>query len=443
VAQLKVQIRRFLTGLILAAALWLVFILVGRALRPIAIAQIAELTNTEICAKSVNFNLNGSVFIEELVIRPPLVAGRGKPKYDDAILKAKAVYARFGIGSLLLLKPRLKKISVRDFVFNAQHDLDTGKWNVAALKIGAPKGGSGGMPIVRLKRGALQYSKISNGQVKVAAAIPLDARLEPSEKTQGGYSFNITTAERAGLGKSTLRGFWQPGKITIAGGISSAQTGALESTWTINALAGQLNYDRNSTYSLKLKIKDLLSTQSPAGGTFAFDSQAFLENWGPFTALQRFFSRYRPHGQVDIDLEASGNLGQLNESTLVGRVYCKDVSICDRKFPYPIEHIAGQIDFTEKSVSLNNLCGEHGDVKLIINGWSRDFGPNRKYQIQITSDNMALNEDLYNALSTKQKKFWSAFSPSGLAAIDYRVSRESQTDKKRALAVELLSLIHI
>jgi len=184
-AQFKTKTRWLIKGLVLAVALWLVFVLTGRVLRRIAIAQIAELTNTKIEAESVNFSLNGSILIKGLVIRPPIVAGRDRPgrefKYDDAILKAKTVYARFGIGSLLLLRPRLKKISVKDFIFDAQYDLDTNRWNVAALKISAPKGGPGRMPLIHLERGTLKYSKVSKGRVKVIAAVPLDSGFEPAE----------------------------------------------------------------------------------------------------------------------------------------------------------------------------------------------------------------------------------------------------------------------
>ena len=420
-------------GLILAVVLWLVFILAGRALRQIAIGQIIELTNAKVEAKSVDFKLDGSVFIEKLVIRP-----YQKQKYDDTILKAETVYARFGKVSLLLLRPRLKEISVNDFVFDVQYDLDTGRWNVAALKIKAPGGGFGEMPLVRLERGRLQYSKVSGGRAEVAAALPLDARFGPAEEPRDGYQFNITTAERAEFGKSTLTGFWQPGMITISGGISSADMPAFERSWTINVLAAELNYDQSNTYSLKLSTKDLLSAHSPSPDTSALVKPAFLKKTNPFTALQRFFNRYHPAGRVDIDLEASGNLQQLAESTLRGKVYCKDVSIWDRKFPYRIEHIAGQIDLTENSAVLKNLCGRHGEVEVTFNGWSENFGPNWRYQIQITSDNMALDNDLYNALSTRWKKLWSLFSPSGLAAINYCLARRSATDKERVLAVKLL-----
>jgi hypothetical protein len=432
-------------GLILAFCLWVAFILTGRVLCEIALDQIAELTNTEITTESVSFSINGSVFIKKLVIGP-----QQQKKYDDTILKAETVYARFGISSLLLLHPQLKKISVKDFVFDAQHDLDTDRWNIAAFRIKPPKSAAGEMPIIRLKRGMLQYSKVSNGQVKVIAAVPIDAGFVPVRKTRDGYSFNITTAKRAGLDKSILTGFWEPGRITITGGISSADIPAFEKAWMINALEAQLDYDRSGTYSLRLKIEDLRSRHTSAGpatahsavasGALVADREAFLGKSGAFAALQRFFNQYQPCGTVAIELQARGSLERLSESTLVGKVYCKDISICNRSFPYPIKQLTGRIDLTENGAVLNNLCGRSGNTEVTFNGWSEDFGPDWKYQIRITSDNMVLDNDLYEALSAEQKKCWSAFSPSGLAAIDYRISRRSRADEEEILEVKLLGV---
>jgi len=433
-SKLKIKAGWFLKVLILGVCLWLVFIMLERALQRIALVQIAELTNTKIEVYSIDFGLDGSVIIEGLAVRP-----NQEHRYDDAILKAERVYARFGIGSLLLLRPRLREISVNDFVFDAQYDLDTGRWNVAALKIKAAKGDSGRIPVIRLERGTLRYSKVSGGRVEVAAAMPVDARFGPDEETEAGYSFDIITAERGGSGKSVLSGLWRPGRVTISGGVSSADIASLERVWTIDDLAAELDYDTNDAFSLKLRIKDLVSTHTDIDGTFALGGGAFSGGIGPVVAFQKFFSRYQPTGTVDIELEASGNLQQLGESTLVGEAYCKDVSICYYRFPYAVERLSGRIDLTENSAVLNNLSGEHGDVRLFFNGWSRDFGPSWKYQIQITSDNMTLDSDLYEALSTKQKKFWSVFSPSGLAAIDYRRDR-SGAEKKWSLAVELLDV---
>ncbi len=433
-ARIVRRIIRWLVAVsILAVVLWFGFMLLGRVLCHIAIGQIAELTNTRIETGSVDFRPNGSVFIEKLVISPYKKAGPGK-----VILNAEKVHARFSVGSLLLLRPHLKQIDVNDFTFNAQYDLDTRRWNLSALKIKAPKNTSGKMPLVRLETGRLQYTKVSKGEVKVAASVPVSAKFGFDQQGQGGYSFDFTTATlSSGFGKSRLKGLWKPGSVTIAGGISSADVPALEMAWTIDVIAAEFKYDSNDAFSLDLRIKKLHSKRSPPLDNFALMGPNFIERSAPFGALRRFFNRYSPSGLVDVKVEASGNLKRLGESTLTGNVGCNDVAISYNKFPYRIERLKGRIDFTKDGVTLDNLSGRHGDVELLFNGWTRGFAPDWKYDIRITSDNMVLDADLYDALSEKQKGFWSAFSPSGRAVIDYRFTRSSPDERAKHLVVEL------
>lgn len=430
---LKTIIRWILEVLILTGLLWLFFILAGRALCHIALGQIAELTNTKIETESVDFHTDSSVFIKSLVISP-----NDKQSGYEAILKAEKVYARFSLSSLFLLRPRLKAIEFEDFVFNTQYNLDTGLWNLSELEIRLPKGISGNMPSIHLKTGTLKYSKISNEQVEVAVSVPFSARFVYDEKTQQGYSFDMTTATMdSGFGQSRLTGTWKPGSLNIAGGISSLDVPELEMAWKIDILAAELTYDQSNAFALKLRIKDLHSKRCPALDNLVRINPPFLARSSLFAALQRFFSRYGPQGRVDIDLDVSGNLNKLSESKLAGKVYCKDVAFCYDKFPYTVEHLVGQVELTKNSIVLNNLCGNHGNATLFFNGWSRGFGPNLKYEIRITSDNMNLDSDLYDALTKKQKEAWSDFSPTGLAEIDYQLIRRSQMDRKKKLTVEL------
>ncbi len=430
--------------LLLAVFLWLAFGLAGRALRHIAIGQLAEITNAKVSAESIDFNLDGSVFIEKLILRP-----YRRQSYDNTILRAETVYAHFGIGSLLLLHPRLKEVTVNDFIFDAQYDLDANRWNVAELKVkGPPKGRSGRLPVIRLEKGILRYSKISDAQVETIAEFPVNAGFGPArsggkpgsaEKTQDMYSFEITTAPTSGgLAGSTLRGFWRPGSITLTGGISSTDIPAFEETWAIDVIAADLNYDPDGPYSLKLGIKNLSCEHGLHQNTLALVEPLFPEKAGLFTTLQSFFSRYQPAGQADINIEASGTLQQPAKSRVVGRVYCKDASIFCCDFPYLVENLAGCIDFTEKSISFDNLRGQHNNVEISFDGWSENFGDNRQYQFRITSNDMSLDDDLYQALTPKLKEVWSVFSPVGAAAIEYRIGRYSKTDKKVTLAVQPL-----
>jgi hypothetical protein len=432
--------------LIFVIALGFILGWVWCALPKIAIAEISELAGCNVDTEFIDFKLNGSVSIGHLVIRPPY-----KQQYDNAILKAKTVYARFSLGSLLLLGPRIKEIRIDDFVFNAQYDLDTNQWNLEALKFNIPKGSAGNMPLIVLGGGMLQYSKVSKGQATVLGAIPINMNFRPAKEILGGYSFDITTAEKADgdlsaqnssqkRSRSRLVGSWLPGKITVAGGISSAGIPASENAWVIDTLDAVLNYDRDRNFLLKLKIKNLSCPNTSDAEALAFNKSGFFAESVLLTSLQSFFNKYRPTGKVDIDMELSGNFSQLSKSAVTGKVLCKDVTICDRRFPYTIEQMTGQVDFTENSAILNNLSGKHGDVEVAVAGWVKDFGPDQRYQIQITSDNMALDDDLYEALNLKQKEFWTAFSPSGLAAINYRFSRSALNglmEKRKLLEVDL------
>lgn len=435
-------LRWLLVGLAIIAVLGLAFVWIVRALPHMALAQIGELTNTRIRAETVSLGLDGSVLIKNLVIRPDQ-----EQKYDDAILKAETVYARFSLGSLLLLNPRLKEIRVNDFLFDAQYDLDAGRWNVAALKIRVPRNGSGEMPAVRLSQGTLQYSKVSNGQATVAASVPVRAEFGFDQWTQEGYRFDIRTAAlSSGFGKSNLSGFFKParpelaerGRITVTGGVSSTDIPELEWAWVIDVLAAELTYGQDRDYSLKLRAKGCHSTHTATADPFGLIGPSSLAKSTAFSALQSFFSRYRPAGTVDIDLDASGNLDRLNEITASGKVYCKDVSIYDRHFPYAIERLAGQVDFTQDSVVLNALSGRHGDVDITIDGLVNGFGPAQQYQFRVKSNNMLLDNDLYSALSIDQKNLWDAFSPGGRVAVDQRFSRKSQADGKTTLTIDLL-----
>ncbi len=196
----------------------------------ITIAQIGHLTNTKVTVESVKMHLNGSVLIENLTVQPHRTSS-----YDNTLLKAKRVYARFYWLSLLSLKPRLKAIEVNHFVLDTQFNLDNGQWNFSALTINIPQGqGKQQMPRIHLEHGTLRYSKVSQDQIDIVAAIPIDAMFSLDHETKKGYGFHITTDQMLStLGHSTLRGFWRPGRLTVNGAISSKDAPSLARNQTL------------------------------------------------------------------------------------------------------------------------------------------------------------------------------------------------------------------
>ncbi len=425
--------RRVIAVLITAAIVVGAFVIESRYLPPIAVNQLAELTNTRVKADSVVFSLNGSIVIRGLQIKPV-----EHLPYESTILKARKVYVRFGLGSLFLLNPKLKKIIVQDFTVDVQHDLDSGKWNIGAIKLASGKG-VGVLPAVRLKNGQINYSKISRGKTETAVGIPIDASLKRSKEIRNGYEFELATARLHQHRPGRIVGIYEPGHFAFSGSISSEDLPAMLQTWSINEVIADYQYDRSDSFELELRVKDFTTKDRTAAPAILGKTKT-LRNVGAASAIARLLEQYRLTGSSDLELHAQGNLNEPAKTKLKGVITCKDVSILYTVFPYFIENITGTIDFSESAIKVNNLAGKHGDVDLIIGGGFGDFGAGTKGQVEIRSKNMALDRDLYEALWPVQKKLWDDFEPNGIVEFDYTMRREPQGHSKYWLDVDLANV---
>ncbi len=422
--------RRVIAAFVLAVIITVAFIIESRYLPPVAINQLAELTNTRVKADSVSFSLNGSVVIRGLQIKPA-----EQLPYDNTILRARKVYIRFGILSLIRFSPRLKKISVQDFTLDVQNDLDKGKWNIEAMKITPGKGG-GVLPSVRLKNGRISYSKVSQGKIETAVGIPVNASLKRSREISNGYEFELATAAGPQQRPSSIVGIYEPGHFALSGSISSEDIPAMQQTWSMNEVIADYQYDRAGGFELEFQIKDFTTKDRTAASAILGKTKA-LKKVTAASAISRLFERYRLAGAADVELKARGDINQLAQTKLAGVINCKDVSILYTVFPYFIENITGSIDFSENVITLNNLAGRHGDVNLTIGGGFGDFGLGTKGQVEIRSKNMTLDRDLYEALWPVQKKLWDDFEPNGIVEFDYTLRREPNIRNKYWIDVDL------
>jgi hypothetical protein len=414
----------------------LVFFLARRSLPKVAIARLSEMTNTTIETDDLHFDPNGSVLVRNLVIKP-----HTSTPYDNSILKAEEVLVKFRLGSLLLLSPQLKEVTVNGFVIRVQHDLDADTWNVSALDAALTTAKEGKKPRMTLENGKIQYAKVKDGRIRVAAEAPISARFRPAEEILGGYSFDMTTTPEQRFDSSMLVGNWTPGRIIVGGRLSSSDLPGFDRPWTINTINSTLQYDTtNKTYSLVAEVNDMEGPASPRRRLFAVDSPTLYEAIPVLKSLQAFFERYGPSGRVDMKLKAHGKYSDMSNSKISGSISCTNAAAMDSRFPYAADSITGTLDFTQNRIAFNNVTGRHGDVDIQVSGWMMDFGPDWKYQVQITSGNMLVDKDLYNALGPKARAFWDMFSPTGTVALNYTLSRFSQTSELTALAIELLSV---
>ena len=415
----------------LLGALFVLGLCLVRMLPDAAITQIGRLTNTQPEVQSCVIDLDGSVRIQGLLVFP-----QDSSSESSLILKAQTVYAKFDRRSLLRLKPRLSEIDIKDFVFDARCNLDTGHWNIGSLHINTPTGKDGKMPLVNLENGVLHYSTVREGRVEVVTAVPVNARFRLDEETNRGYQFDIKTAQiTRGLGQSKLEVFWKPGMVTLAGGISSKDLQSLDRSVSIYKMAAELKYDPNNSYSLELSITDLYG--SPTTQRDARKPPDFRDAVNPLAGLQEFFYRYQPSGKIDIRMDAQGNLSDLAASRISGWIDCKDLAVCDRKFAYPLDHLAGRIAFTNNTIDSNGLTALHGEVPIRIDFSLQGKGPDSQYKLHVTSEKMSLDQDLYAALDARARRAWDLVAPRGFAAIDYQSEKSSPLERQRALSVVL------
>jgi len=407
-----------------------------RTLPQAALSEVERLTHTRLACRSFQVHANGLVTIENLTIRP-----RDPGAYNDSLLEAREVEARFSLWSLLLLRPRLKELTIRDFVLQALLDQDTGRWNIETITLAIPKGHGRGMPDIHLIGGTLKYVKCSGGREDVVAAIPIDASFALNRRTARGYEFEVTTEEaQPGVGSVVLTGFWKPGQVVITGGIKSKIQPAAETAFAVQDMVVDLTYDPNEDYHLQVQVRDLFSSRSLQADVFGLIQPVFFGDSNPVVRVRRFFSRFEPSGKADIHLHAQGNLRRILRSRCQGTIDCKDAVIRDRRFPYGLEHVTGKIEFTEDSFQTQRLVGRHGDVEVRIDFWTKGLGPDWQYEVHVGSTHMPLDRDLFAALGPAQQRLWSAFDPNGSIAVQYQASRRSSHEERESLLVKPLAV---
>ncbi len=435
----------------------------SKVLLPLARQQIEDLTGTEVNIDSLQFEANGSVSINSISIGP-----EDEDIYGSVILNARQVDVYFSFLSLLKFRPTIKRIGIGDFLANIIYDADKKQWNLADLNFGDVSGKTM-LPVISSKSGIIKLSKIEKSATKVLAVVGVNGVFAPARGLSQTYSFFIDVDDRLGFRGSKINGEWQTGstgKLELGGQILMNNSPIYENTWDLKNLALNLDYDENNITVNELKWDmgpQTTATISAKIGNYNTDPQysldALFEN-AYFTdtatadsivyskplldkcalPLRTFFQQYNPKGFADLKLHTAGKFADLHDIKYTGSITCRDMSILYKKFPYRLEHIAGTVELTEDGIIMNHLKCKHGDVDVNINGYSKGIADSLECDIEITSPNMLIDDDLYKALGPKQKDLWWTFTPSGLAKAKYTFRKQPGNEKQPHLTIELLNV---
>ncbi len=462
---IRIRFLRWLLRLLAVGLVcWVVYTQIGtRVLLPIARRQITQLSGTIVDIESIDFTATGAVRINQMLI------GCVDDNRLEAILDARTVEARFSIISILMLQPRINHVTIRDFVLNAQYETETGKWNLGLLDLAGSSEGDGKIPFIDAQNGILRVvTKVADGLVKPLVIVGVNGSFAMAGGIDKAYGFYLEVDHRLGFGGSFLRGILKPGpggKVTLNdGAILMGPSPVFDNTWSVRDISLDMDYDERNIRLNALRCRVGDDSKIAVSGKIEdyfldgqYDVRFLLENWTVTKQkrpdvlvysdqlldkfgenLKRIFGRYNPEGLGDIDLRFMGRVSEFAKGEIVGTITGKDVSISYENFPYLLEHISGTLDLTERNIVFNDLSCTHGEVDLSIDGYSRDFGPDLDYDIRISSPNMKIDDDLYRALNTAQKKLWFTFAPSGTAKTDLRLTGSPTKDHNAVLTAELI-----
>jgi hypothetical protein len=432
----KILLRIGVKALFAACILWILFVFASRFFCKAALENFGSKTGTKITAGSMRLRFDGSVEIDNLTIMPDR-----KDHYDNTILKAEKSRIHLSTGQLFLLRPRLKKITIDNFSLNAAYDCNSGKWNLPSFEQNLPNSGINELPTIYLNNGTFIYGRISENKKDIIAQIPFQAQLvrqkEPISrilhKSEKVFNFELAANQWSNIAPIRLNGTIRDGQIEINGSLLTTDA-AQDNLLQAEEIKAVLNYQPDASYLLSADVKGLNSSQGSFAQQFT-TVRAFSTDPNLGVRFQNFLDKSQVKGKINAQFNIAGNLYKILQSKIAGKVLCTDIYYCDKGFEYPIEALSGQIDLTEKRVDLNNLQGRHKNSVIFINGWTKDFKENNKYQITVTSDNILLDNDVYSALSDSEKKIWNDFSPAGTVAVDYTIARQAPTNKTSILTV--------
>jgi hypothetical protein len=401
-----------------------------------AIAEIGRLTNTAITTERCEIDYRGWVSLYGLTVRP-----RGVEPYENALLQAQEVRVSFSWSSLWRRRPRVELIRVNRFQCSILYDPNERIWNTRGITFSRSGMGASAWPQVQLENGTLRYLRVANRKPQTILSIPFDLGVSPVPGQPRTAAIDIQAGAIAeGFGGSRLTGLWQDGRVDLTGGISVTDLPGTKRTWSVPDVRLGLTYDTEGRGDLKIRLLQAQAVHTPE--TLALDwlTPLLSNTSGMFTRLQGFIDRYRPDGRINLDLATQVDLNRLADTKLQVTVACLDVSIHDRRFPYRLDHLQGEVHINQNGLTGEGLTARHGDALIQLDFNTRGFGGDWQYDVRMACENLALDRDLYAALSPRHQAMWDGLNPTGTVWIDNRQRRLPSGEQLRILQVRPLGI---
>ncbi len=148
--------------------------------------------------------------------------------------------------------------------------------------------------------------------------------------------------------------------------------------------------------------------------------------------VRNFLTKYDPHGRVNLRLMIRGKPGPTSSSPrrvaghtqIEGELEALGASCRYVEFPYRIEDAWGRLRFSGGSVYLEGLHGRHGATRVRADGRVYTTKSWSGFDLTFRSENVALDPDLYAALSPRHRRLWDTADPVGLCDAHVTLHRD-------------------
>ena len=151
--------------------------------------------------------------------------------------------------------------------------------------------------------------------------------------------------------------------------------------------------------------------------------------------IQDVYDKYRPEGLCDVRLVLAREPGQ--DVTFQAILTAKEMKFLYREFPYPVERVAGEMEFTDRGFRIKGVEGRHGPSTIRLSGWGEDYHEHAAFLLRIEIDDLVLDDAVREALKPDSRKVWDLFQPTGRAHVKGQAYRASGPGHKERIPLEI------
>ena len=153
--------------------------------------------------------------------------------------------------------------------------------------------------------------------------------------------------------------------------------------------------------------------------------------------MEVVYYAYSPKGEADVNLKVRRGREEDARLEVSGDLFCRDMEMTYRRFPYRVERLRGKVHFTPQGYKTEGIEGYHGNARVRLVGRAKNPGPMCESRVMVYGRGVALDDDLRSALSKPQRDVYDLYAPSGLADMDVEVYRPPVRNPRRRVVVDM------